>query len=224
MFSKLRAVFFAAAIGVAPLASANAAAFLPVGPQNDVSYDTVVNTWGWSVIYRGDYNTNVSLSDLFAGAQQYVMLAAIHDGSLTFDVLAATTLADLQTYTPQNTTHLSNGAQWYYNGGSFGFAGANDTISQGSADVAGPDERDRLSWHGLNQDYGTTPTGALYGWRSGDNTWLNDSSDWDRVVLTASFIAGIPEPSTWAMMILGFAGLGLIAYRRKQNGSALAPA
>jgi PEP-CTERM motif len=31
----------------------------------------------------------------------------------------------------------------------------------------------------------------------------------------------VPEPSTWAMMILGFCGLGFMAYRRKQNGPAL---
>jgi hypothetical protein len=33
--------------------------------------------------------------------------------------------------------------------------------------------------------------------------------------------AAVPEPSTWAMMILGFCGLGFMAYRRKQNGPAL---
>ncbi len=27
-------------------------------------------------------------------------------------------------------------------------------------------------------------------------------------------IRGVPEPSTWAMMILGFAGIGFMAYRR----------
>jgi hypothetical protein len=32
--------------------------------------------------------------------------------------------------------------------------------------------------------------------------------------------AATPEPSTWAMMILGFAGIGFMAYRRKQNGQA----
>jgi hypothetical protein len=39
---------------------------------------------------------------------------------------------------------------------------------------------------------------------------------------TASFptVAAVPEPSTWAMMILGFCGLGFMAYRKKQNGSA----
>jgi hypothetical protein len=33
-------------------------------------------------------------------------------------------------------------------------------------------------------------------------------------------VAAVPEPSTWAMMILGFCGLGFMAYRKKQNGSA----
>jgi hypothetical protein len=28
-------------------------------------------------------------------------------------------------------------------------------------------------------------------------------------------VAAVPEPSTWAMMILGFAGIGFMAYRRK---------
>jgi PEP-CTERM motif len=43
---------------------------------------------------------------------------------------------------------------------------------------------------------------------------------------TANFqgIAPVPEPSTWAMMLLGFAGVGFMAYRRsrKDNGLALA--
>jgi PEP-CTERM motif len=38
---------------------------------------------------------------------------------------------------------------------------------------------------------------------------------------TFAVTAAVPEPSTWAMMILGFCGVGFMAYRRKQNGSAL---
>jgi PEP-CTERM motif len=34
-------------------------------------------------------------------------------------------------------------------------------------------------------------------------------------------VSAVPEPSTWAMMILGFAGVGFMAYRRKQNGPAV---
>jgi PEP-CTERM motif len=38
---------------------------------------------------------------------------------------------------------------------------------------------------------------------------------------TVAAIASVPEPSTWAMMLLGFFGIGFMAYRRKQNGAAL---
>jgi hypothetical protein len=34
-------------------------------------------------------------------------------------------------------------------------------------------------------------------------------------------VAGVPEPSTWAMMILGFAGVGFMAYRRRNKSEML---
>jgi hypothetical protein len=36
-----------------------------------------------------------------------------------------------------------------------------------------------------------------------------------------SGVSAIPEASTWAMMMLGFAGVGLLAYRRRGSGSRL---
>ena len=33
-----------------------------------------------------------------------------------------------------------------------------------------------------------------------------------------NLLTAVPEPSTWAMMILGFAGVGFMAYRRKRSG------
>jgi hypothetical protein len=38
---------------------------------------------------------------------------------------------------------------------------------------------------------------------------------------TFSVASAVPEPSTWAMMILGFVGLGFMAYQRKQSGPKL---
>jgi hypothetical protein len=35
-------------------------------------------------------------------------------------------------------------------------------------------------------------------------------------------VGAVPEPSTWAMMILGFAGVGFMAYRRRNQTAALA--
>jgi hypothetical protein len=38
-------------------------------------------------------------------------------------------------------------------------------------------------------------------------------------------VAGVPEPSTWVMMLIGFAGLGFTGYRasRKSAGLRAAP-
>jgi hypothetical protein len=41
------------------------------------------------------------------------------------------------------------------------------------------------------------------------------------ITLVDGLVAGVPELSTWAMMILGFCGVGFMAYRRKQNGPSL---
>jgi len=35
--------------------------------------------------------------------------------------------------------------------------------------------------------------------------------------ISDSVVAAVPEPSTWAMMILGFAGVGFMAYRRRSQ-------
>jgi hypothetical protein len=39
--------------------------------------------------------------------------------------------------------------------------------------------------------------------------------------LVGESVSAVPEPSTWAMMLLGFAGLGFMAYRGRNNGSML---
>jgi len=36
------------------------------------------------------------------------------------------------------------------------------------------------------------------------------------------FLQAVPEPSTWAMVILGFAGIGFMAYRRKNKPALMA--
>jgi hypothetical protein len=42
--------------------------------------------------------------------------------------------------------------------------------------------------------------------------------------VTAAITAAVPEPSTWVMMILGFAGVGFVAYRRRKQSPALTAA
>jgi PEP-CTERM motif len=50
----------------------------------------------------------------------------------------------------------------------------------------------------------------------------NGASFSSPVTITIDIPAAVPEPSTWAMMILGFAGVGFMAYRRRKPAAALA--
>jgi hypothetical protein len=63
---------------------------------------------------------------------------------------------------------------------------------------------------------GSTTTSCINASNVTDGSQTNDPGIWT--------VTGVPEPSTWAMMILGFMGVGFMAYRRKQNGPALSVA
>jgi hypothetical protein len=51
----------------------------------------------------------------------------------------------------------------------------------------------------------------------GNNDPLIDGASFQQIAVGA-----VPEPSTWAMMILGFAGVGFMAYRRRNQAAVLA--
>jgi probable HAF family extracellular repeat protein len=60
--------------------------------------------------------------------------------------------------------------------------------------------------------------GGLPGFTESSATGINDAGQ------AVGFSSGgipvpVPEPSTWAMMLAGFAGLGLVGYRRAAYGS-----
>jgi hypothetical protein len=60
-----------------------------------------------------------------------------------------------------------------------------------------------------------TPGAYVWTWGSGVDA---DS-------LTINIVASpppVPEPSTWAMMLIGFAGLGYAGYRTSRKSAALA--
>ncbi len=44
---------------------------------------------------------------------------------------------------------------------------------------------------------------------------VSADADHDDLVIKFQFTSGVPEPSTWAMMVLGFPGMGFLAYRRQ---------
>ncbi|OKO69023.1 hypothetical protein AC630_37645 [Bradyrhizobium sp. AS23.2] len=76
----------------------------------------------------------------------------------------------------------------------FGFNNATDACGA----IPGADCSQYVYWDGIH------PTAAAH------------------LVIADAFIAqAVPETSTWAMLILGFAGIGFITHRRRNQTSAL---
>ncbi len=82
-------------------------------------------------------------------------------------------------------------------------------------------------FNSTNTALGAFPSGqgALLAFDDGGGGTPRDG-DYDDLVIEVQIlssgspgtqIAPVPEASTWAMMLMGFAGLGFLAYRRKQN-------
>ena len=72
-----------------------------------------------------------------------------------------------------------------------------------------------------------TPTHLnLLFWNGGGGPIVGTGNQGGFAGTTYTAVAAVPEPSTWAMMLFGFAGIGFMAYRRsrKDQGLALAAA
>ena len=200
---------------------ANAVTFIPFGVQQNIAVQTVTDVWEWTLVYQGTYDTfDVPIEDLYVGASgpnTYVMYAARETGSATITLLAAAPVSDVRTVTSNNGTTTSNGAEWYYNARSIGFAGLGDTITQSTADNNSATNPElRLSWHtgggatGFGgQVDGVAPLDVDGGWRVGATTTLNASTDFERLV----FVATVPEPSS--ALLLGLGGLGFLTRRKR---------
>jgi hypothetical protein len=78
---------------------------------------------------------------------------------------------------------------------------------------------------GFNLDITGTGTATLTGFDPTvgrfELTTQNDGTAAAFTFSSTTVVAPVPEPSTWAMMILGFMGVGFMAYRRRGNGPSL---
>jgi hypothetical protein len=84
-----------------------------------------------------------------------------------------------------------------------------------------PEIINTINYTGQNDSFVFQLSAGGFGYTFTDSANNNLSS---KGTIVATLAPAVPEPATWAMMILGFAGVGFMTYRRKQNGAALAVA
>lgn len=109
------------------------------------------------------------------------------------------------TLTPPSTAIIPGGPVWSPLGGSSG-----GCYSGG------------CGYTGWIQSTYTISTAGTYTLTFGVTNWADKAYDsglaFDGVTVDGTPVTGaVPEPSTWAMMILGFAGVGFMAYRRRHQ-------
>ncbi|MGH7851529.1 MAG: IPTL-CTERM sorting domain-containing protein [Thermodesulfobacteriota bacterium] len=197
--------------------------YTPFGPQTNVPVQTVTDG-GWTECYRDVYDTDMDADTVLAGCTgNLLILSCLPTGSDTLTLLAAGARSDVTFDTGQNFTqlHVANGAGWYFNnsgvgdlGDSWGFVRAGDSVEKDNCDTDTSGANDeRLCWH---LDGG--------GFRCGVTTFLNSSTDFERIVYSANGSLPIPTNpiptlSEWGLIAMaGVLGIiALIAARRRKS-------
>jgi len=130
---------------------------------------------GWTMIFCEKYSHKTTLancqppSNLAGGT---LLFAARSVGSKTLAVAAMGAAGVLTSQTRGNATRLHNGVHWYCNiNKAIGFA-PNSCVCLDASDHAEAGSPERLSWC----------LSGLGGMRAGTVRWLNESTDWEKVI------------------------------------------
>ena len=197
-----------------PGSKAHAQTYLPVGPQTNVSANTIIQG-GWEPCYVDTYDVHMDADTVLANCTGgRLMLACLGTGSSVVSLLAQGERSDV-TFDTGNTQdlHIANGVGWYFNDSSldsWGFVRAGDTVSKNNCDTDNSGANDeRLCWH-LNDDGG---------YRCGAVVDLNGSTAFQRVVFQPAVrTSSIPTLSEWGLMAMAgvLAAAGLLFMRRRK--------
>ena len=198
-------------------APAQAADYLPVGPQTNVALATVTGG-GWTLCYSATMATpfGSSAASTLAGCSgDRLMLAGRETGSDTLLALAQALRSDalFDTGADDNGVfHTANGSDWFYaDSWSWGFKTIGSDYTKFQCDGS-PPPGPSMCVHTLT---------GVGGFQINQIAGLNGSDDYEKLVFSFTGGAGaVPEPSTWLLMILGFGAIGAtMRTKKRQNVS-----
>ena len=129
-------------------------------------------------------------------------------GSFSYDfTFSLTALADFSATLSQSFTNAANKISNLELSLYRGMVGSGTLITSSPASLSTGGQLTAISYNGaIAGSYYLEVTGTA---PSAD---LNFSGD-------ITTVAAVPEPATWAMMMLGFLGVGFVAYRRRSGAS-----
>lgn len=213
-----------AGISAASLLMAGAASAAPsfvnggfeAGASSGWDFMDATNTPGWTLVSSGSFprlNLNVASGGPYGNnndLRQFATIGGIEDGETSaleqtisgFVVGAKYTLSWLQSseFTSADVLHVS-----YLTG----------TASAGGDFTSNPYPGSGQFWYGWQTESTTFVANAsTVGFRFEGGSTSNYEVGVDKFELSGAS-AGVPEPTAWAFMLLGFGGLGAMARRRR---------
>ena len=167
---------------------------------------------GLGDLITGTITFNENATNLRAGStsQSY-----IYDDALTYMTIGPSLVTNGGIYPDLAVLNIySNSGVFGDDGFAFGWQSGNNAMEVfGFAPYAAGSVITSLAPSATPFDLNLFPTRTI--------RWVLDERGFD-ATLESLAIASVPESSTWAMMILGFAGIGFVACRRKSRPALMA--